>query len=256
MSCQPAMSVLQHIERQFQALASSPWPSTIDGFEIGHGFPDRALSLIEVRDLLAARTATHDMKDAVWSLLVRRARSDCDTWGAIAAGMMLRGLRNIAFRVSRGVEFRRQDLESEVLLGFCEALRSIDPSARGIAGLLWWAAYRRGLAARFAEQQASGWELTDSDMRRQNIIPPEGHPDLVLAKAVGEGVLDSGDAALIGDTRVEGQTLIVASDRAGLSYWSCHKRRARAERRLARYLGHRSGVRDLAEDDPSMPDAA
>jgi hypothetical protein len=244
-------SALDRIEQQFQALTTSPHPLVIDGFGVGHGLPDRPVPLGEVRDLLAARTATHDLKDAVWSALVRQAQADSDTWGVAAAGMMMRGLRGIAARVSRGMEFRRDDLQSEVILGFYEALRGIDPDAAGIVGLLWWAAYRRGIAARRAEQNAIGYQLLDSDtVRAQRISPPTGHPDLVLIKAVGDGVLDADEANLIGDTRVDGHALTAASKRFGVSYEACHKRRSRAERRVARYLGHR------VCQDPPNPQAA
>lgn len=170
---------------------------------------------------------------------------------------MMRGLRHIAAKVSRGVDCHRHDLHSEVLLGFFEALHSLDPDARGLAGLLWWAAYRRALAARRAEQDASGYELRDSDvLRARRITPPEGHPDLVLIKAVGDGVLDAKEAELIGDTRVEGERLTAASQRLGMPYSACHKRRSRAEYRLARYLGHRSLVARPDNDPPTLPTAA
>lgn len=243
MSGTSTASALDRIERQFQALTTSPRPLTIDGFSVGHGLPDRPVPLGEARDLLAARTATYELKDAVWSVLVRRAQADRDTWGVAAAGMMMRGLRGITARISRGMEFRRDDLQSEAILGFYEALHGIDADAPGLAGLLWCAAYRRGVAARRAEQKATGCQLLDSDaVRGRRINPPAGHPDLVLIKAVGDGILDADEADLIGDTRVQGHALAAASERFGVSYAACHKRRFRAERRVARYLGHRSRV--------------
>jgi len=257
MSFRPSLSALDCIESQFQALTTSMRPLYIDGFEVGHGLPDRLVPLNEVRDVLAERSASNDLKDAVWSVLVCRANTDQDRWGIGAAGVMMRGLRSIATRVSRGAEFQRNDLQGEIVLGFYEALRSLDPNARGLAGLLWWAAYRRGIAARQAERDAAGYALSDSDvLRNQRIKPPEGHPDLVLIRAVGDGVLDPGEAELIGDTRVGGHRLIAASRRFGMSYGSCHKRRSRAEQRLARYLGHRLPIQSDDEDPPPLPVAA
>jgi hypothetical protein len=250
-------SALDRVEQQFQALTTSPRPLIIDGFAVGHGLPDGPVSLGEARDLLAVRTATPDLKDAVWSVLVRRAQADSDTWGVAAAGMMMRGLRGITARVSRGAECRRDDLQSEVLLGFYEALYGLDPDAPGIVGLLWWAAYRRGVAARRTEQDATGFHLLDSDVvRGRRISPPGGHPDLVLFKAVGDGVLNADEADLIGDTRVGGNALTVASERFGLSYAACHKRRFRAERRMARYLGRRVLGEHPGSTGRSSPPAA
>jgi hypothetical protein len=255
MSCTGPASALDRIEQQFLALTvRATKPLAVDGFEIGHGLPDRPVPLNELRELVLARTASNALKGAVWSVLVRRAQAQADPWVVAAAGVMMRGLRNIAARVSRGVEYHRHDLHSEVLLGFFEALRSIDPNAPSLPGLLWCAAYRRGVAARRAEQHAAGSELDDTVVRTHHVNPPEGHPDLVLLKAVGEGVIGAGDAQLIGDTRVEGQPLGVAAQRAGVSYWACAKRRSKAERRLARYLGHRSLVAS-AEEEPVAPPA-
>ncbi|MEJ3750584.1 sigma-70 family RNA polymerase sigma factor [Actinomycetes bacterium KLBMP 9797] len=258
MSCTGPASALDRVEQQFLALtARATKPLTLDGFEIGHGLPDRPIPLDELRDRLLARTATNALKGAAWSALVRRAQIHADPWAVAAAGVMMRGLRGIVGRVSRGIYHHRHDLHSEVLLGFLEALRSIDPDAPGLPGLLWCAAYRRGVAARRAEQNAGMSDLDNTAARIRRLNPPEGHPDLVLLKAVKEGVIAAGDARLIGDTRVEGQPLAVAAQRAGVSYWACAKRRSTAERRLARYLGHRSLVASSQEPaSPTAPAAA
>jgi len=258
MSCTGSASTLDRIEQQFLALtARATKPLTLDGFEIGHGLPDRPIPLDELRDLLLARTATNALKGAAWSALVRRAQLHADPWTVAAAGVMMRGLRGITTRVSRGVYYHRHDLQSEVLLGFLEALRSIDADAPGLPSLLWCAAYRRGVAARRAEQNAGMSDLDNTAAPIRQLNPPEGHPDLVLLKAVKDRVIAAGDAQLIGDTRVEGQPLAVAAQRAGVSYWACAKRRSKAEDRLARYLGHRSLVAPSEEHAPPIgPTAA
>lgn len=245
-------SAFDRIEQRFQALtAASARPLTIDGLAVGHGLPDREVPLNELRDLLLSRDTGNGLKDAAWAVLVRQARDYRDTWGTAAVGVMVPGLRKIAIRVSRGVEFHRRDLDSEVLLGFYEALLAVDPEAPRLPSLLWWAAYRRGMAARQAALSSQGFELRDSDtLSRRQLCPVGGHPDLVLVKAVGAGVLEPDDAELIGATRVAGELLTTASARMGMSYSQCHKRRHRAECRLARYLGHRSAITPFDDDDP------
>jgi hypothetical protein len=71
---------------------------------------------------------------------------------------------------------------------------------------------------------------------------PSGHPDLVLARAVSDGVIDQMAAALIGDTRLEGHPLAHAARLHGIGRKDAGRRRLQGERRLIDYLGHRSLV--------------
>lgn len=78
--------------------------------------------------------------------------------------------------------------------------------------------------------------------RKWKMRQPPGHPDLVLARAIRDGVIDQAAAHLIGDTRLEGQPLRIAARTQGLSVAAGRRHRRRAERRLIGYLGHRSLV--------------
>jgi hypothetical protein len=63
-----------------------------------------------------------------------------------------------------------------------------------------------------------------------------GHPDLVLARAVADGILSLAEAALIGSTRLEALTIADAARARGQSVGAVTVARHRAEHRLRRYL--------------------
>ncbi|MCI0690095.1 MAG: hypothetical protein L0Y54_23090, partial [Sporichthyaceae bacterium] len=115
------------------------------------------------------------------------------------------------------------------------ALRSMDPSRPALGRLLWGAAYKAGCRARSRRVPVPvPSELWDS------VAPPMpfGHPDLVLADAVGSGVIDAFDAELIGRTRIENQRLTQAAADLGMPYQAARRRRARAERLLVAAITH------------------
>jgi hypothetical protein len=87
---------------------------------------------------------------------------------------MLPGLRRIAAILNRDHPGDPEDTDSEVVLGFLECLNTIDPASRHIAGTLWWAARRRGTAARSGSYaRAACSDLTDRDeIRGQQLTPP------------------------------------------------------------------------------------
>jgi hypothetical protein len=256
MSCIPQAAPFSHLEREFVALTTGTHPLTVDGLDIGHGLPDRPIPLNELRDLLLDRAATRDLKQAAWATLVHRAQTGGPEWTVAATGMMLPGLRRIVSRIHKSCDRGSYDLQNEVVLGFLETLRSMDPRGRALPSTLWWAAYKRGLAAFRAEIDAAGVALVDGDVRRVNRLqPPAGHPDLILAQAIRDNILNSDDADLIGSTRIEKEPLHQAARRRGLSYTTCRLRRWRAEKNLTRYLGHGCLVGHHPDNEP-IPTAA
>lgn len=153
--------------------------------------------------------------------------------------MMLPGPRRIAGDLTRDYPGDRQDIDGEILLGFLEALHTIDPETRGIPGVLWWSAKRRGTSARNADLRARGYTLNDNhQLEARRATPVPGHPDLVLARAVSRGVVTVDEAELVGNTRLALEPLDQVARRLGLTYAACRKRRSRAEDRLIRFLGH------------------
>lgn len=94
-------------------------------------------------------------------------------WQQIAIWMTLPYLRAIANRLHRTWGTDRQDLGSEVVVGFLEALRQVDLDGQHLGQRLWWNTYR--IARRMCRQ--------DACIRVTQAAPPTSpiSPDTVTA---------------------------------------------------------------------------
>jgi hypothetical protein len=89
--------------------------------------------------------------------------------------------------------------------------------------------------------------LDDEQARQVWLMrPPGGHPELVLARAVDDGVITSAQAELIALTRWQRRPLTEVAAERGTSYKALQQARRRAERRLAAYLTERAREIDPA----------
>jgi hypothetical protein len=215
----------------FASLVTGPQPLSLDGAQFP-GLPDRLLPLDEVRDLLLTRRYPQAASDAVWTHLVTRSRSGGGAWTVAAVGVAMPGLTSVVATLSRRCPGDPADVQAEVLRGFLEALARVDVARPRIMLRLRWAAYRAGEAVVTAA-------LEERRARAEGLAPPplhEGHPDLVLARAVGDRVLTRTEADLIGSTRLESVSVAQWAAERGVSNWAAYKARRRAELRLAAYL--------------------
>jgi hypothetical protein len=193
--------------------------------------PDRLVPLDELKRLLLLPSAAAATRDAAWSELVTRARDDGPTWMIGTVGVAMPGLRRVAGQLGRG--FSRDitvDIDAEVLTGFLSAVRSVDLDRRGIALRLRWAAYRAGAAFR-----ATVISQAPASADPQWVSVPsraQGHPDLVLADAIAQGVISPADAELIASTRLDSVPLTLVAERLAVPYDAARMRRSRAEARL------------------------
>ena len=126
------------------------------------------------------------------------------------------------------------DLQSEVLTGFLAAVRALDPDdleSVPLASRLCWAAWRAGQEHACAD---AGWASRRRDLAEWRDGPdlPWGHPDLVLAAAVREGILTREQAALIGRNRLEGVPLSQIAAETGISHSALCNRRKKAEKAI------------------------
>jgi len=227
-------SALDILETAFDALVRGPRPIEVDGVALGHGLPARLVPLDELRAILLHPSLPYAARDAVWRELVRLARTAGPSWVVGAAGVALPGLRALAGELARGFHGDSHDLDAEMLSGFVVALRELDLSRGKIAARLSYAAYNAGrrLRRRLEDSPGRHGEFTGS-------LPPPapwGHPDLVLGRAVGLGIITPLHADLIGRTRLEGVPLQQAAAELGLSYLAAWRRRDRAEQRLAQAI--------------------
>jgi hypothetical protein len=229
----------------FTWLVTGPHPVSLNG-RLFQGLPDRHIPLDEVRDRLLARRCPQATRDAVWAHLVLRSRTEGATWTVAAVGVALPALTSVAATLSDRFAGDPADVHAEVVRGFLTALSTIDLRPPRIMLRLRWAAYRSGHDA-LAEALEAPTPVAPG-FRSTPPHTPWGHPDLVLARAVGDGVLTQTEAALIGATRLEEVSVAVWAAQHRTGEWAVYKVRKRAELRLAEYL--RDGA---AETDPADP---
>lgn len=229
----------------FTWLVTGPAPLSIDGRRFP-GLPHRSVALDELRDRLLAHRCPQSTRDAVWAHLVRRSRSRGASWTVGAVGVALPALTSVAARLTARLAGDPAEVHAEVLRGFLTELPVIDLRRPRIMLRLRWAAYRSGHVA--LSEALGGPIPTGLGARSGPLTSPWGHPDLVLARAVAEGVLTATEADLIGATRLEEIPLAdwTRAHDAGLK--TTYSTRERAERRLVAYLRETSA--DTGVDDP------
>lgn len=221
----------------FRLLTRGPTPLSLDGGQIGGVLPPRLIPLDELKKIMLSPAADAATKDATWSELATRARGQEPAWVIGAVGVAMPALRRAAGTLARSYEGDTADIDAEVLTGFLAALRSIDLSRPAIALRLRWAAYRAGTAFRAADARQGRVQAEDVVWAAAP-LRPEGHPDLVLATAVTQGVITAAEAELIGATRLGSVPLAAAARDLDVPYDAARMRRSRAEGRLA------SAIRD------------
>jgi hypothetical protein len=118
------------------------------------------------------------------------------------------------------------DLEAEMLAGLVEAVRGWQDKGDRVAARLIWTAYRKARA--FLSNELDYRSHTAPGLNAADPFS-EGHPDLVLAEAVGAGVITAAEAELIGATRLEGIPLKALAAELQTPYDALQKRRRRAE---------------------------
>lgn len=217
----------------FDQLVIEPATLLLDGRAFD-GLPDESLPLSRVRDLLLARSCPQATRDAVWAELVERSRAAGGAWTVGAVGMALPALTSVAARLTRRFAGDPADIHAEVLTGFLAALAEIDVDRPRIMLRLRWAAYRAGHAAlTHALDDAPPSAALPTSLPP---VPPWGHPDLVLARAVAEQAITRLEANLIGATRLEDVAVADWAAAHGCSTWAVYKLRRRAEQHLLAWL--------------------
>lgn len=208
-------------------------PVTFDAWALSPDLPEQALSLGEVIDLLGSQATDHAVKDAIWAELVRLAQTETQPWQIVTAGILAPGLAATARRVviERGGD--PAEIESEVMLGFIEALRVVDPSMRRLVPHLKRVAYHRAINA---FQRPSTYGAESAAFCVVPAAARRGHVDLVLAEAIGYHILTRAEAELIGRTRIEGLTLTTAAGQLGIPTAQSRKVRTDAEFKLDEFL--------------------
>lgn len=235
----------------FEWLVAGPHPVSVDG-RLFPGLPARRVPLNELRDRLLRRRCPQTLRDAVWAHLVLLARAEGDAWAVGAVGVALPALTSIAATLSARFAGDPSDIHAAVLAGFVSALGEVDLRRPRVMLRLRWAAYRAGHAA--VREALDAPVPSGHGFRSAMPLPPWGHPDFVLARAVAERAITSAEAELIGSTRLEGVSLADVAAARGLSYQAAKKARQRAEHRLVAYL--LDAAIDTPRDGPHEGDVA
>lgn len=212
----------------FGLLTTGPQPLSVDGRTLGHGLPHRPIVLHELAAILLHPSCDVEAGDVVWRLLIERARTLGPAWVVGAVGVALPGLRRAAWRLGKVFT---GDVHAELLAGFVTALTSIDTSEPRVAQRL----CSTTLVTARTRLRALEPARNDVTTHAPTSAPPPapgGHPDFVLARAVRTGVITTGEAELIGATRLEDVPIATYAERLGVSRWAAYKARARAEERL------------------------
>ena len=238
----PGASPMDAVESAFGLLGCDPAPLSMDGTQVGHGFPARPIPLPELRRYLLSPATTFTARDAAWRVIVRRTRGDGPAWVVAATGIALPGLRRLSHELAVRSGADSHDLDAEVLTGFVGALRTVDLRRGRIASRLCFAAYNAG--RRLARREAASAGLRAP--LAESAIParPSGHPDFVLARAVRLGVITADEADLIGRSRLEDVPVAKLAAERGISAQAAGMRRHRAETRLTAALAE-DGLAEL-----------
>ncbi|WP_240762755.1 hypothetical protein [Micromonospora sp. HM134] len=123
------------------------------------------------------------------------------------------------------------DVDSGVLAGFLQALRTADLAAPRLWLRLCWAAWRAGAVV----VKADGGEELPADLSCGSRLPrmPYGHPDLLLGRAAAAGLITVEAAELISVTRFGDALIEQLAVERGVTASALRMRRRRAERVVA-----------------------
>ncbi|MGH3948991.1 MAG: hypothetical protein ACRDSE_07695 [Pseudonocardiaceae bacterium] len=220
--------LLDQIDYRFRLRGQGPQPLSVDGRQLGHGLPRRAIPLTELSAILMHPSCGFAARDAAWRWLVEGARTGEETWIAGAVGVALPGLRYKAYLLSLHYG---GDVQSALVTEFVKALHTVEVTQPGVIGALLSTAFSKARAALRNEQPAASGE---ANFAPGSVLPPApfGHPDFVLVRAVCAGVISVEEADMIGAMRLEGVSVAAYADRIGMSRWVVYKRRRAAEQRL------------------------
>ncbi|MFI7578300.1 hypothetical protein [Micromonospora sp. NPDC049497] len=225
-----ADTALTTAEKAFALLTCEPAPLAFNARPVP-GLPDATMPLDELRTLLMYQRYDSDTTDELWRQLAHHAREWGPAWVVGAIGVALPALTHLAAKVSRGHVQHADDVDSEILAGFLQALRTADLAPPRLWLRLCWAAWRAGAAV----VKDDGDEELPLDLPTGSRSPrmPYGHPDLLLGRAAAAGLITADAAELISSTRFGDALIEQLAAEVGVTPSVLRMRRRRAERIVA-----------------------
>lgn len=205
----------------------------------------RSVPVAELHRFLIDPVRTGAELDAVWEVLIERARCESD-WQLVVLGIVAPRLSQIAARTSGRVYVAlREEVAAAVLAAFTEALLTVIPDPR--RGMIVHQLLRRAQAAgqKVVDQSKAACKRQPTEDEREEHLPQPGsvgraanHPDLALARLVARGAISKDEAELIGRHRIEGTTLRQLGAERGWYPMQTTRALRAAERKVASALGH------------------
>ena len=247
-------SPLDAADAAFVALTSDPAPLSIDldMFDPDDGLPPGVMALPAVREWLLRHPRAYTARDVLWRELIRRARMCGPQWVIAAVGMAMPALRRYAGQLCAGYRGDPDDIDAEILTGFLSALRDhVDVARPAPYAALCRAGWRAGHELR--RQAGEFTPLQDVDHVPGPRTPqvPYGHPDVLVRRAVGLGILDPIDEEPYIDVRLGRRALEPIAARLGITADALRMRLRRIDTRIADALarGLLTGVAALQAAD-------
>ena len=174
-----SLSPFASLDAAFRLLCEGPRPLGLDGETIG-ARPGRVVSMVELRQLLLARSCSHEVRNAAVGAVVARAQSEGGAWMVAAAGLLLPGMARVAYPLVRAYRGHIADIETEMLTGLVDGIRRADPATSGVAARLVWKSRRAAEPLVRAER---------IEKARTGLLPPASMepPQAVWASEFGAG---------------------------------------------------------------------
>jgi hypothetical protein len=223
---------LQEIRRRcLVAIAASS--VVLEGWALSDDLPDRALTLTDLVELAQSATTTPEAKAAIWAEAVRSAQVDPRRWLPVAMVLMV---PQLLFMIRKSVDeggADPDDVAGDLVVGFLEDLRGVDPDMRRLPAHLKRLAQAR--ATRPLVGRTAGYGAVPG-VRAVPLTPPAGHVDLILAEAVAHHFLTRAEAELVARTYFEGQSVSVVARELGFPSGQGASALRHAGRKLIEYL--------------------
>ena len=102
------------VESSLRLLCEGPQPLAIDGADIDAAFPQRAVPLVELRELLLSRRFPSEVRNRAVGVVVARAQQEEGVWLVAAAGLMLPRLGRASASLVRLCPHRKRDIQAEM----------------------------------------------------------------------------------------------------------------------------------------------
>ncbi|MBM0255843.1 hypothetical protein [Micromonospora sp. 4G55] len=232
-------SPLDAADVAFAALTSDPAPLSIDldMFCPDDGLPTGVMALPAVRDWLLTHPRAYTARDVVWRELIRRARLCGPQWVIAAVGMAMPALRRYARQLSDGYRGDPDDIGAEILTGFLAALRDhVDVARPAPYAALCRAGWRAGHALRLQAGEFTPVEDVEHVTGPRTPRVPYGHPDVLVRRAVGLGILDVCDEQPYIDVRLGRRAVEPIAAGLGITVDALRMRLGRIDTRIAEAL--------------------